>query len=174
MTCPPRPSIAARELWFPGIPPDDGRQDRENRRSAADGSPLSFLRAYWQSMWPISRNRRRNGPRLVGAPPRQSIADDQARNGEPAELSLATEDYRRPNRWPCSAAGILPAPAQRGGPESSRRPVSSGPRYSGSPAFLRSAYPVRFSKRTRRPPRQCLACFRSARRSRLFLAPSAA
>src|SRR2546426_2246851 len=85
MTCPPRPSIAARELWFRGIPPDDDRQDREDRHSAADGSPLSFLRVCWQSMWPISRNRRRNGPRLVVAPPRQSIGDDQATNGEPAE-----------------------------------------------------------------------------------------
>src|SRR2546422_9187548 len=174
MTCPPRPSIAARELWFRGIPPDDGRQDREDRHSAADGSPLSFLRVCWQSMWPISRNRRRNGPRIVVAPPRHSIVEDQATNGEPAELSLATEDCRRPNRWPCSAAGILPARAQRGGPESSRRPVSSGQRYSGSPAFLRSAYPVRFSKRSRRPPRQVVACFQSAGRSRLFLALSPA
>jgi hypothetical protein len=43
------PSISARELLFRGIPPDDGRQDREALPSAADDSPYGCLRACWQS-----------------------------------------------------------------------------------------------------------------------------
>src|ERR1700722_918492 len=113
------PSISARELRFRGIPPDDGRQDREALPFAADDSPYGCLQECWQSGWPISPSRHRNAPRLVVAPPRQSIPDDQARNREPGELSLATSDCHRRNQLPCSAAGSLPAPRRRAGLESS-------------------------------------------------------
>src|SRR5260370_18583937 len=80
MTCQPRPSLAGREPWFRGIPPDDGRQDREDRRFAADDSPSVFLRACWQSMWLTLRHHRHNILRLVVVPPLQSIGDDRATN----------------------------------------------------------------------------------------------
>src|SRR5882762_6794897 len=76
MTCPSLPSIAAHEPWFRGIPPDDGRQDREAHPSAADDSPSSFLRECWRSALPISPYRHRNGLRFASVPPRQSIGDD--------------------------------------------------------------------------------------------------
>src|ERR1700682_5239456 len=116
-----RPSISAHELVFRGIAPDDGRQGHEALPSSADGSPLCCLQAYLQSRWPISPNRHRHAPHLVVAPPRQLIADDQARKREPGGLWLATEDCRRRNRWPCSAAGSLPAPVLYVGRESSAR-----------------------------------------------------
>src|SRR5580693_10535087 len=116
-----RPSISAHELLFRDIPPDDGWQGHEARPSSADGSPLCCLLAYLQSRWPISPNRHRRALPLVVAPPRQWIADDQARNREPGGLWLATEDCHRRNRWPCSATGSLPAPARCAGRESSAR-----------------------------------------------------
>src|SRR6266436_4840424 len=121
MTCRLRPSISAHELWFRGIPPNDGRRDQEALYYAADDSPSRFLQECWQSGWPILPNRHRNGPRLVVAHPRQLTAYDQAKNLEPDGLSPATGDCHRRNRWPCSAAGSLPAPTRCAGPESSAR-----------------------------------------------------
>src|SRR6266436_6602052 len=106
-----QPSVSANEPLSRDIPPDDGRQGHEVLPSSADGSPLCCLQAYLQSRWPIPPNRHWHAPHLVVAPPRQLIADDQARNREPGGLWLATEDCRRRNRWLCSAAGSLPAPA---------------------------------------------------------------
>src|SRR6266481_3739415 len=121
MTCRLRPSISAHELRFRGIPPDGGTQDQEDLPSAADDSPYGCLQECWLSGWPISPNRHRNAPHLVVSPPWQSIADGQARNGEPGELWLAISDCHRRNRWPCSTTGSLPALVRCAGPESSAR-----------------------------------------------------
>src|SRR5258706_2533724 len=174
MPFPRRLSIFAHEPLFRGVPPDGGRQGREVRRSAADDPPSSSLLECWQSAWPISRSRHRAGPRPVLAPPQQSIADDPAMNSELAELSFATEDCYGRNRWPCSAADTLRAPAQRAGPESSARLVSGDQPYLESPEFRQSAYPLRVSRRGRRRLSRALVCSQSAGRFRLFLALSLA
>src|ERR1700733_13448285 len=99
MTCWLRPSISVHERYFRDIPPDGGRQGREAIPPSADGLPCDCLRACWQSKWPISWNRHRNGPHLVVSHPRQLTAYDQATPPAPGVLSLAALGYRRRNRW---------------------------------------------------------------------------
>src|ERR1700674_3937247 len=156
MTCPLRPSLSAHEPWFRGIPPDAGRREQEALYSAADDPPSRCLQECWRSGWPILPNRHRNESRLVVAPPRQLIAFGQAKNRGPGELWLAALDCRRHNRWPCSTAGSLLEPPRCAGLESSARFVGGGQPYSESALCLRSAYPLRVSKRSRRRLPQAL------------------
>src|SRR5580698_4710595 len=44
-----QPSPSAHELWFRGIPPDDGRQGHEVLPSSVNGPTYGCLRACWQS-----------------------------------------------------------------------------------------------------------------------------
>jgi hypothetical protein len=165
MTGRPRPSPCAHELWFRGIPRDDGRPGHEALPASADGSSYGCLRACWQLRWPVSRNLHRSGPRLVAFPPRRSNAVDRlkqiVRNFRDRRTGLV------PGGCPLLNAAI---DCDDGNPQlrAKARQALSSWLDRMSPLFLGSAYPSRFSRRGRRRLPQALACSQSAGRFHPF------